>query len=135
MIARYIGFWNARLDANTGTPNPDAPALAEYAAGAQLAQVKTETQTNLTDGVALRRAEKRIGIQRVTIVELGADHAVVQECVVDDAVVIRRDSGEVINDAVTTQNVRGELDRIDGKWRVTKAVLVQQWDGVAGCAG
>jgi hypothetical protein len=58
----------------------------------------------------------------------------VQECVVADGVIIRRDSGEVVNEEVATHNVRGELVRVDGVWRVSSARLVQRWEGVAGCA-
>lgn len=44
------------------------------------------------------------------------------------------DTGEVVNDAVATHNVRGELVRLDGAWKVSSTRLVQRWEGVAGCA-
>jgi hypothetical protein len=65
---------------------------------------------------------------------VNGDQAVVQECVVSDGVIIRRGSGEVVNDEVTTHNVRGEMQRVEGVWRVSAAQLVQRWQGVAGCA-
>ena len=68
------------------------------------------------------------------VIEVGGDRAVVQECVVDDQVVVRRDSGAVVNDAVASHNVRGELKRVGGVWRVSEARLIQRWEGVAGCA-
>jgi hypothetical protein len=134
VTARYVEYWDARFAANSGTPNPDDPALREFATGEQLEQVIEETQVNLDQGVAFRSASNPTGVQRVTVVELAGDRAVVQECVVADGVVIRRDSGEVINDEVATHNVRGELVRIDGVWRVASVRLVQRWEGVAGCA-
>ena len=134
IVNRYIGFWAARMAANSSIPNPDDPALPEFSTGEQLGQVRTETKANLDQGLALRAAANPTNIQRVTVVSVEGDHAVVQECVVDDAVVIRRDGGEVVNESVTTQNVRGELERVDGRWRVSRVVLVQQWEGVAGCA-
>lgn len=134
IVARYIGYWDARFAANTGTPNPDDPALREYATGAQLDAVISETRSNLDDGLALREADKPADLQRVRVVEVEGNRAVVQECVVDDAVVVRRDGGEVVNDAVATHNVRGELLKVDGRWRVSKAQLIQRWEGVAGCA-
>jgi hypothetical protein len=76
----------------------------------------------------------RANVQRVKIVSVDGDHAVVQECVVSDGVIVRRDTGEVVNDDVATHNVRGELARVDGVWRVSSAQLVQRWEGVAGCA-
>ncbi len=134
IVARYIGYWEARFAANSGTPNPDDPALREFATGEQLETVVNETRANLEQGLAFRRAENPSGYQRVTVIEVDGDHAVVQECVVSDGVIIRRDTEEVVNDEVATHNVRGELARVDGVWKVSSARLVQRWEGVAGCA-
>ncbi len=41
---------------------------------------------------------------------------------------------EVINDVVATHNVRGELLRVDGVWKVSSARLLQRFEGVAACA-
>lgn len=134
IISRYIGFWNARFAANTGVPNPDAPALREFATGEQLTEVVNETRTNLERGLAFRPAVHPSGIQRVSVVGIDGDHAVVQECVVADGVIIRRDTGDVVNGDVATHNVRGELVRVDGVWKVSSTRLIQRWEGVAGCA-
>lgn len=132
IVARYIGYWDARLAANSGTPNPDAPALRDFATGAQLDAVIAETRANLDQGLALRRPDDPVGFQKVEVIEIDGDRAVVQECVVDDLVVVRRDA--IVNDAIATHNVRGELVKVDGVWRVSEARLVQRWEGVAGCA-
>ncbi len=134
IIARYVGYWDARFAANSGTPNPNDPALRQYATGAQLDAVLAETQTNLDQGLTFRRAANPADIQRVTVVEVNGDRAIVQECVVSDGVIVQRDSGEIVNDEVTTHNVRGEMQRVEGVWRVSAAQLVQRWEGVAGCA-
>ena len=134
IIARYIGYWDARFAANSGTPNPDDPELREYATGAQLDAVRAETQANLDQGLAFRRAANPAEIQRVTVLQVNRDRAIVQECVVSDGVITRRDSGEIVNDEVSTHNVRGEMQRVQGVWRVSAAQLVQRWEGVAGCA-
>ncbi len=134
IIGRYRGYWIARLNANMGTPNPQAPGLREYATGEQLATVLAETQANLDEGLALRSADEPADLQRIEVIEIDGDRATVQECVVSDGVVIRRESGEVVDDQVATHNVRGELLKVDGVWKVTSARLVQRWEGVAGCA-
>ena len=134
VIDRYIGYWNARFEANAGTPDPNDPLLAQFATGAQLDAVVEETQSNLDDGLAIRQADDPHDFQKVTVVELEGDRAVVQECVVSDEVIYRRDSGEVVNDVVATHNVRGELQRIDGVWKVSSARLLQRFEGVAACA-
>jgi len=134
VIDRYVGYWNARFEANSGTPDPNDPDLREYATGAQLDAVIAETQSNLDQGLAFQRPAEPHNVQHVNVVEIEGDHAVVQECVVSDGLIIRRGTGEVVNDDVATHNVRGELTRVDGEWRVSEARLVQRWDGVAGCA-
>lgn len=134
IIARYIGFWEARFAANSGVPNPDDPALREFATGAQLETVVNETRANLDQGLAFRRAANPSDIQQVSVTEVNGDRAVVQECVVADGVIVRRDTGAVVNDDVATQNVRGELVRVDGVWKVASARLIQRWEEVAGCA-
>lgn len=134
VIDRYIGYWNARFEANSGTPDPNDPALREYATGDQLETVIAETQSNLDQGLAFQRAAEPHNIQRVTVVEIEGDHAVVQECVVADGIVVRRDTGEVVNDEVNTHNVQAEMTRVDGVWKVSAARLLQRFEGVAGCA-
>ena len=134
VIDRYVGYWNARFNANAGVPNPDDPALRDFATGRQLDAVVAETQSNLDSGVAFERATEPHNIQRVTVVEIDGDRAVVQECVVDDGLVVSRDTGEVVDDSVSTHNVQAEMLRVDGVWKVSEARLLQQFEGVAGCA-
>lgn len=134
VIDRYIGYWNARFEANAGTPNPDDPALPAFATGAQLESVIAEAQANLDGGLAIRQANDPHDFQKVTVVEIDGDRAVVQECVVSDEVLFRRDSGEVVNDVVATHNVRGQLLRVDGVWKVSSARLLQRFEGVSACA-
>lgn len=134
VIDRYVGYWNARFNANAGVPNPDDPALRDFATGRQLDAVVAETQSNLDSGVAFERAAEPHNIQQVTVVEIDGDRAVVQECVVDDGLVVSRDTGEVVDDSVSTHNVQAEMLRVDGVWKVSEARLLQQFEGVAGCA-
>jgi hypothetical protein len=134
VIGRYVGYWNARFNANAGVPNPDDPALRDFATGRQLDAVVAETQSNLDAGVAFERAAEPHNIQRVTVVEIDGDRAVVQECVVDDGLVVSRDTGEVVDDSVSTHNVQAEMLRVDGVWKVSEARLLQQFEGVGGCA-
>jgi hypothetical protein len=134
IIARYVGYWHARFAANSGTPNPDDPELREFATAEQLDAVINETRINLDGDLELRPAAQPAGIQRVVVTEISTDRAVVQECVVVDGVVVRRGTGEVVDDKVATHNVRGTLVRVDGAWKVSSAQLVQRWEGIAGCA-
>lgn len=134
VIDRYVGYWNARFEANSGTPDPDAPGLRDFATGAQLEAVIEETQSNLDGGLAIRDADDPHDFQKVTVVEIDGDRAVLQECVVSDEVLFNRNNGEIVNDVVATHNVRGELLRVDGRWKVSSARLLQRFEGVAACA-
>lgn len=134
IIDRYAGFWLARLEANSGTPDPSDPALAEFATDEQLDRVIAETQRNLDEGLAFKAADDPADIQSITVVSIDGDTAVVQECFVDDTVVVRRDTGEIVNDSIHTQNIRGTLRLIDGTWKVSRAELLQESEGISGCA-
>jgi hypothetical protein len=133
IIARYRGYWDARFAANS-PPNPDDPALREYATGDQLGHVIDEAEAHRADGVELRRPDSPVDFQTVSVVSVDGDAAVVQECVVNDTVIVRSDSGAVVDDAVATYNVRGDMQRVDGEWRLAAANQLQRWEGVAGCA-
>ena len=134
IVDAYVGYWDARFAANSGVPNPADPALARYATGRQLEAVIAETQKNLDEGLALRPNPEPANYRRVEVTSVDGDSAVVQECFVDDALVVTVDTGDVVNDTVATHNVRAELQRVDGQWRVAQASLIQRWEGVAGCA-
>lgn len=135
VIDRYLGYWAARLEANSGVPDPGHPGLAEFATGAQLEAAVSEAQTNLERGVAYRQREDSAAVQRIEVVSIDGNAAVVQECFVDDGLVVRQDTGEVVDDDITTHNVRADLTREDGgPWRVAAVRAIQVWEGVAGCA-
>jgi hypothetical protein len=134
IIDAYLAYWDARLAANTGTPNPQDPALAAHATGPQLDAVVAETQKNLDEGIAFQVAANPANFRRVTVVSVNGDEAEVQECLVDDFVIVDRNTGSVINDTVASQSVIGTLQLVDGAWRVSSSRLVQRWEGVAGCA-
>lgn len=135
VIDRYLGYWAARLEANSGVPDPAHPGLAEFATGPQLEAAMSEAQSNLEAGLAYRQREDPSAIQRVEVVSIEGDVAVVQECYVDDGLVVRQDTGEVVDDDISTHNVRGDLVREDGgPWRVSAVRAIQVWEGVAGCA-
>ncbi len=53
---------------------------------------------------------------------------------IDDDVVYRYTTGEVVNAAVSTNSVEGTMRRIGGVWKLEAARLLQRWEGVAGCA-
>lgn len=134
LVDRYVGFWDARLAANESPPDPDDPALAEFATGPQLDNVMAETRQRLDDGLALRSADPSRTSHDVTVISQTADRAEIQDCFVNDGVVYRPDTGEVIDDSVVTRSVSADMVLVDGVWKLERATVVQQWEGIAGCA-
>ena len=134
LVDRYVGFWDARLAANEAPPDPDDPALAEFATGPQLDNVMAETRQRLDDGLALRSADPSRTSHDVTVISQTADRAELQDCFVNDGIVYRPDTGEVIDDSVVTRSVSADMVLVDGVWKLERATVVQQWEGIAGCA-
>lgn len=131
---QYRAFWEARFEANSEPVNPDHPGLREYATGEQLENVLEETERNAREGRAFRLPENSQGRRSVQVVQIEGDTAVLQDCVVNDGVVYRVDTGEVIDDSVVTHSVEATMTLVDGDWKLERARLVQRWEGVAGCA-
>lgn len=134
IISRYLGFWDARLAANGSTPDPDDPALREFATGAQLDNVIAETQQRRDDGLALRAAQPSRSSHTVTVVSASGERAELQDCFVNDGVVYRPATGEVVDDSVVTRSVSAVMVSEVGTWKLERATVIQEWEGVAGCA-
>lgn len=134
VVDRYLGFWDARLAANEAPPNPDDPALAEFATGAQLENVVAETRKRAEDGLALRSADPSRTSHDVTVIDRTGDRAELQDCFVNDGVVYRPGTDEVIDDSIVTRSVSAVMVLVDGVWKLERATVVQEWEGIAGCA-
>jgi hypothetical protein len=134
ILDRYLAFWEARFEANTEPVNPDDERLAELATGAQLDNVRNETRQRAEAGLALRRPEDSITERRPRVVEINGDEATIQDCAINDGIIYRVATGEVIDDSVATRSVVATMRLFDGRWRLESAREIQKWQGVAGCA-
>lgn len=130
----YLRFWDVRLDANGEPPDPDHPELASVATGEQLENVIAETRRRLDQGLSLRTPESTVMSHDVTVVRISDSEAELQDCFVNDGIVYRIASGEVVDDEVVTRNVSGRMEYLDGQWKLARATVIQEWEGVAGCA-
>ena len=93
-----------------------------------------ETQQRLDDGLALRPADQPATDHRVHVVSVTADRAELQDCFVNDGVVYRVETGEVVDEAVVTRSVSASMAIVGGVWKLERATVIQEWEGVAGCA-
>lgn len=134
ILGRYLAFWEARFEANTEPVNPDDERLADLATGPQLDNVREETRQRAEAGLAFRRPEDSITERRPRIVAVGGDQATIQDCAINDSVVYRVSTGEVIDDSVVTRSVTATMRLVGDRWRLESAREVQKWEGVAGCA-
>ncbi len=134
IIERYQAFWDARAAANAEPPNPDSPQLRDLATGSQLLNVIEETTQRKKDGLALRPAQPSKAEHRAAIRSLSGDTAELNDCSINDGVVYRPSTGDVVDDSVVTRNATATMRKIDGAWRLESASVIQTWKGVAGCA-
>lgn len=84
--------------------------------------------------MALRRPDESVARRSITIVSNDGQKASLQDCAVNDGVVYRVATGEIVDDSVVTLSIEATLERIDGHWKVATTQLIQKWEGVAGCA-
>lgn len=91
VVDRYIAYWDARLAAMSGTPNPQDSVPAEYTTGAQL--IARPPRSRRTSPMASPSCPAR-NIRRVEVGSIEGDKAVVQECFVDDGLVVRCGNAE-----------------------------------------
>lgn len=134
ITARYLAFWEARFSANQDPPNPDHPQLPEYATGDQLEQVRSETAERRDRGLAMRAANPSASSHDVEVVSLESGRAELQDCFVNDGVVYDVASGQPVDDAVVTRSVSAVMVIEGGVWKLARASVLQEWEGVAGCA-
>ena len=134
MKARYLAYREARFQANQPPPNPDLPGLRDYATGKQLENVIAETRRNLEGGLAVRHPDPSVARSTVRVIEIKGHAATLQECAVDDGIIYRFQTGEIVNSSVATHSVSAPRQRTAGAWTLADTKLLQRWEGVAGCA-
>jgi hypothetical protein len=131
--SQYLAFWDTRFALNESPPST-ARTLEEVATGAQLQRASEETAANRSAGLAFRRPEKSVARRTVEVRDVVGDLANVSDCAVSDGIVYRVVTGEVVSSAATTRSIDAVMRRVDGAWKVETTKVLQQWEGVAGCA-
>ncbi len=129
----YRGYFDAILAAND-PPDQSHPALRQFATGEAFQSVFEAAQGNRLAGRALRLPENSRTEHRAEVISIEGDQATVRDCAVDDGLVVSIETGEVLNDEVTTRLVTGTLVMDQGQWKVSNTSVEQSWEGVAGCA-
>jgi len=129
----YAAYWTAWVAANN-PPDPDHPALALAADGPALVWSRDQIAQRRAIGIVMRMASVPLYRHVVTGIAVDGDEAVVADCSIDDAVLVSRDSGAVLNDAVESRRITASVVRGESGWRVRTWEVVEAWEGVDGCA-
>ena len=82
----------------------------------------------------LRNPNDTITERRPTIVSIDGDEATIQDCSINDTIVYRVATGEVVDDSTVTRSVSATMRKVDGVWKLASTSEIQKWEGVAGCA-
>jgi hypothetical protein len=134
ILERYLAYWDARFEVNEDPASADVGLLDEFATGAQLDAARAEASRLDSEGLAFRLPPNSVTRREPRVVSLADGVAEIQDCDINDGILYRTSTGEVVDDSVVTRNVSAVMRLVEGEWRLESATVLQQWDGVAGCA-
>lgn len=140
---RFEAFWAVydEARANPGTdPMTDHAALAELAAGEQLAEAVAGVDVMRDEGEVLRESDSPAidgtdtdSEHRVSVDLIGDGMAEINACVVNDDLTVDAASGAVKSSDVVTVRSVSTMVRTDGTWRIIRSRATEVTDGVGGC--
>jgi hypothetical protein len=135
ILAAHAGYW-AAVDEAFSLPQvqPDLSALSRYATGEALKRVRQSADETLQANEAYRVPGGGLYEHRAQVVSAEGTTATVRDCNIDDTVVVDTDTGDVVDDAVSTRLYISMLVQEGGQWKVALVNRESTWDGVAGCA-
>jgi hypothetical protein len=133
VLGAVDGFVRSTITAND-PPDPGHPELVRFRAGAVLHDAVRAVEHNRLVGIAYRRPDPSSSSHRAVVELIEGDRAVVRNCVVDDVRQVALADGRVLNASTATKLFRTTLERFEQQWKVVENVLVDRWEGVAGCA-
>lgn len=119
VLAAYQAFWDTWLAAND-PPNPDHPGLRRYYTGPALEKALAEIQKNKNAGVSIRLPPESVTGVKAPSVSVDRDSAVIETCLVDDALTVMTSSGAVLDEEVVASRLNVQLVRSEAGWAVSK---------------
>jgi hypothetical protein len=133
----YRNYWAANFKAGA-IPDPSDPSLAAYATGQQLQAAVSDLEKLRRDGVATRTVAGSVARRQVTVSSVSGDRARLQDCAVDDSILVRADTGKPAFDytgsPAATTLFSADLVKEHGAWKVEALRRDRRWEGIAGCA-
>lgn len=97
---------------------------------------KSELGGNLARGEAVRLAEpSQYRVDVISATPQSDGSVILRVCRIDDRVVYKPATGEVVDDDVATKTVDARMVNEGGIWKVAGTSLLAGVEGVASCAG
>jgi hypothetical protein len=132
VLAAYQRFWQVWRQVND-PPNPSDVRLAKVATNGELELLRNQVTANKAKGYAFRSAQPSHARHRVIQLIVEGAKGTIEDCALDDGVVIERTTGRVINADVVTYLWRVQLLNQGGQWKVADNTRVNKWRGASDC--
>jgi hypothetical protein len=123
----YLDYW-AMIDRLNAAPDPNDPELAQRTEEPLLSDVKGQLDTTAHTGHSYKTPAGRPHSHTVSQIEASGQAASLHDCYVDGTVEFD-ESGNTVDDAISTRQVESSLVLVGTVWKVSRLKFV---DGAAG---
>lgn len=132
--AAYLRATDAMARAFT-TSNPDDPDLAQTQTSPALDDLRKVLLDRQTDGQVLRYPGGTPPSQVISTVVLTSEfEAILEVCIVDNAQLVDRATGSVLDDDVVSRHHEVHMVRADATWLIRENRLTSLTEGPTGCS-
>lgn len=132
--AAYLAYEEASNVAAADPVDPQHPDLQALITGDQRLHSNSELGGFLADGEAARSAAPSQYSVEIQAASAQSDGSVLLHvCRVDDSVVYKVATGEIVNDEVVTKTIDARMVNEDGAWKVFSTTVVARTPGAASC--
>ena len=134
--AAYLAYEEAYNVAAADPVTPQHPALQALITGDQRIYLNSDLGGDLADGEALRHAQpSQYNVDVLSATPQSDGSILLRVCQVDDRVVHKVATGEVVDDDVVTRTIDVRSINEGGTWKVALKTTVADAPGVASCEG
>jgi len=133
VLAAYQEFWRVWLRANN-PPNPDYPDLARFYTASQLQGARASIAGHKARGELVVLPPNSKYSHHASAQVLGdGTKATIADCAIDDSIVEKTGTAEVINDDLVAQLVAAEMTLTESGWKVSSITFLKDWPGETEC--
>lgn len=122
----FFDQWDAFVEI-LEDPDPSNPLIDEFFAGAARDQVLDIVSRYIAEDKVAARPDDSADFAPsiITTQILGGDSAIVEECTIDGTKIVRRSTGEVLNDNLDVNHFENTFELIDGQWKLTSTKVLK----------